>query len=108
MKPKLTAKQQKLLSAYSVTGLVATASQLAGVPPTLHEDSLQTSAAYREAFARAQWDSALSLEEQARHRALLGAETPVFHAGEVVGSRQQLSDRLLITLLKANNPAKFH
>ncbi|AMV18564.1 hypothetical protein [Planctomyces sp. SH-PL14] len=108
MNPELTPDQQKLLSAYRATGLISIAAPLAGVPPTLHEDSLQTSETYREAFASAQRDSALSLEEQARHRALVGTETPVYHAGEVVGSRQHRSDRLLIALLQANAPGKFY
>ena len=104
----LTPDQQKLLAAYGVTGLIATAAQLAGVSPTLHSDFLQSSETYRDAYARAQQDSVLSLEEQARHRAVVGTEDPVFHAGEIVGHRQRLSDRLLIVLLQANNPVKFH
>jgi len=107
MDQELTLDQQKLLSAYSATGVIATAAQLAGVPPTLHQDSLQTSLDYRKAYATAQRDSVLSLEEVARHRALLGTEDPVFYSGQVIGHRQRLSDRLLIFLLEANSPRKF-
>ena len=107
MEPDLTPEQQKLLSFYTVTGLVGIAAQLAEVSPTLHEESLQTSRAYKNAYALAQRDSALSLEERARQRALSGTEDPVFHGGEVVGYRQRFSDRLLIFLLQANHPAKF-
>jgi len=105
MDPELTLDQQKLLSAYSA---IATAAQLAGVPPTLHQDSLQSSLDYRKAYATAQRDSVLSLEEVARHRPLLGTEDPVFYSsGKVIGHRQRLSDRLLIFLLEANSPRKF-
>jgi len=107
MEPDLTPEQQRLLSFYTVTGLVETAAQLAEVSPTLHAESLQTSRAYKSAYALAQRDSALSLEERARQRALAGTEDPVFHGGEVVGYRQRFSDRLLIFLLQANHPAKF-
>ena len=107
MDTDLTPDQQKLLSAYILTGLIATAARLAEVPLTLHEDSLQASFDYRKAYAAAQRDSVLSLEEQARHRALVGIDDPVFHAGQIVGYRQRLSDRLLILLLQANGPIKF-
>lgn len=107
MKPQLTSDQQKLLSFYGVTGVIGTAAQMAEVPIRVHEEGLQNSLAYRKAYAQAQRDSAISLEERARYRAVVGTEDPIFHDGEVVSYRQRFSDRLLIFLLQANHPAKF-
>ena len=60
----------------------------------------------------AQWDDALAeacglLEEEARRRATEGIARPVFHDGKRCGEIQVCSDRLLIFLLKAHNPARF-
>ncbi len=107
MEPQLTPDQQKLLSFYGVTGVIGTAAQMAEVPIRVHEESLQDSPAYKKAYALAQRDSVLALEERARYRAVVGTEDPIFHGGEMVGYRQRFSDRLMIFLLQANHPAKF-
>ncbi len=63
-------------------------------------------------FAAA-WDDALeeacdALEAEARRRAVEGVEIPVYFQGEVVGHLTKHSDQLLIFLLKAHRPEKFH
>ena len=61
---------------------------------------------------RADWDEALKearelLEAEARRRAAVGVDEPVFYKGEVVGQIRKYSDNLLMFLLKAHWPEKF-
>lgn len=63
------------------------------------------------AFAHA-WDEALeaavdALEQEARRRAVEGVEKPVWYRGEQVGTVREVSDRLLLALLKAHRPERF-
>jgi hypothetical protein len=63
------------------------------------------------AFA-AQWKEARTigkeeLEAEANRRAYHGTDRPIFHAGEVVGHMKEYSDRLLMFLLRAEDPDKF-
>lgn len=62
-------------------------------------------------FAK-KWDQALEeatdkLEEEARRRALLGVDEPVYQSGRLVGHVKKYSDTLLIFLLKGQNPQKY-
>lgn len=57
----------------------------------------------------AQWDAVIELatedlEKEARRRALVGVEEPVFYQGEVVGHVQRYSDSLLMFTIKARKP----
>ena len=61
---------------------------------------------------RAEWDEALEearelLEAEARRRASIGVDEPVFYKGKVVGHIRKYSDNLLMFLLKAHWPEKF-
>ena len=47
------------------------------------------------------------LEEEALKRALEGVNQKVYYKGEVVDSVKVYSDKLLLALLKANNPEKY-
>ena len=47
------------------------------------------------------------LEAEARRRAAMGVEEPVFYKGQVVGHIRKYSDNLLMFLLKAHWPEKF-
>lgn len=49
----------------------------------------------------------VSLEAEARRRAMDGVDEPVYHKGEVVGHVRKYSDTLLIFLLKAHRPHKY-
>lgn len=48
-----------------------------------------------------------ALEDEAIRRGARGVRKAVYYQGDVVGYERQYSDRLLETMLKANNPAKF-
>ena len=47
------------------------------------------------------------LEAEARRRAAIGVDEPVFYKGKVVGHIRKYSDNLLMFLLKAHWPEKF-
>ena len=62
-------------------------------------------------FARA-WDAAIAhgirrLSDEAMERAILGEEVPVYHKGELVGTRRRYSDRLVTFLLRHHDPALY-
>ena len=61
---------------------------------------------------RADWEAALDeaadiLEAEARRRAVEGWDEPVYQRGELVGVVRKFSDQLLITLMRADRPARF-
>lgn len=65
-----------------------------------------------DAAYRAQWDEALQdacdlLEREARRRAVDGWPEPVWHKGEMCGTVQKYSDRMLELLLQAHRPERF-
>ncbi|AMV19112.1 hypothetical protein VT03_14575 [Planctomyces sp. SH-PL14] len=74
-------------------------------PPTPHPVGPLT--AEQQARASLQKLHALRLEEEARTIAIQGLPEPVYYGRQIVGVRRRYSDRLLIRLLEANNPAKF-
>lgn len=61
---------------------------------------------------RAAWEAALALgvqrlEDVAMERALNGVEVPVYHFGEIVGTRRVYNDRLLMFILRNRAPKRF-
>lgn len=64
-----------------------------------------------DSFARA-WEAALKLgiqkiEDVAMDRALNGVEVPVYHFGQIVGTRKVYNDYLLMFLLRNRSPKRF-
>lgn len=58
------------------------------------------------------WAAALevgtdALEDEARRRAMLGVETPVFYGGKDVGKVCKFSDTLLMFMLRARRPETY-
>jgi hypothetical protein len=102
-------RQQRFIEALADTGSVQIASLGNG---------MSAESAYRlrrrpggEAFDAA-WDAAMAvatrrLADAAFERALEGVEQPVFWKGDVVGTRRQPSDRLLMFLLKHHDPLTY-
>jgi hypothetical protein len=103
------ARQRQFLDALADSGCVSIAARAVG---------MSKESAYRlrrragaEGFARA-WDGAIAhgirrLGDAALERALLGEEVPVYHKGELVGTRRRYSDRLTTFLLRHHNPAVY-
>src|SRR6218665_682443 len=107
MAKKITKRQQAFLDAYRELGFVHGAALKAGVSRELHYNAMRVSKPYREAFREIEQTFALKLEEEARRLAVIGEVVPVYYGRKLVGFRNRPSDRLLIFLLKANNPEKF-
>ena len=97
-------------------GFLATLRETANVRLAAESAGLSRSTAYAHrkgnpTFSDA-WNDALEeavdlLEQEARRRALVGVDEPVFYQGEEVSTVRKYSDVLLIFLLKAHRPRKF-
>ena len=107
MPTELSKPQSAFLNAYRASGTILKAAELLGISADTHYHALRDSETYRQAFAQAQKDSAVALEDEARYRALNGSEIPVYQGGKLVGHWIKRSDRLLVYLLNANHPTKF-
>ena len=97
-------KQGRFLAAFGEHATVAAAAKAAGVGRRTHYDWLTSDDAYAERFKEVEEDVTESLEAEARRRAQLGVEEPVFYQGERVDTIRRYSDTLLIFLLKARRP----
>ena len=89
------------------TGNVRLAASNAGVARQVAYRARDSSPGFR-----ADWDEAMEearelLEAEARRRAAVGVDEPVFYKGQVVGQIRKYSDNLLMFLLKAHWPEKF-
>jgi hypothetical protein len=100
-------KKRAFLAAYVATATVSGAADAARISRSSHYDWLKTDDEYKTAFAEAQEQAIDMLEQEARRRAIVGTEEPVYHQGKVVGHIRKYSDTLLIFLLKANRPGKY-
>ena len=95
------------LDTLRITGNVRIAATNADVARQVAYRARDSSATFR-----ADWDEALEearelLEAEARRRAAIGVDEPVFYKGQVVGHIRKYSDNLLMFLLKAHWPEKF-
>ncbi len=99
--------QRRYLAAYAIAGTPTRASQAAGVGVQRHSYWLANDAAYADAFQLASAMAAELLESEARRRALLGYQRPIYQRGVLVGYEQRYSDTLMLALLQANMPAKY-
>jgi hypothetical protein len=123
--------QPAFLAALIQTGRVLRALEAAGISKSAAYEQRQKDEAFRKAWDEALLESAAVLEEEARRRAIDGVQRLKFHEGLMItvplmdeqgnfilddkGERQyvpyiehQYSDKLLIELLRANNPTKFN
>ena len=112
----ITASQTTFLGAYAECGHVREAARAANIHPSTHYRWLANGDEYCEQFRIAQIEAADGLESEARRRAVEGVRRYKFNRnGEPIlhpvtgGPYYELvySDALLITLLKANLPAKY-
>jgi hypothetical protein len=100
-------KKELFLTAFAETCTVTHAADAAGIDRRTHYDWLKADQEYAEQFRAAEQSVADSLEAEAIRRARDGVERDVYYKGEVVGTERQLSDTLLIFLLKGHKPDKF-
>ena len=102
-------RQRRFIEALATTGCVTEAARAAQM-------SLEAAYTLRrrhqaQEFRRA-WEEALDLacellEDVAMTRAIEGVEQPVYHFGEIIGTRRVYNDRLLMFLLRNRRPARF-
>ena len=95
------------LQHYVSTGNIAGACRLTGIGRRTVYHWLEDDQHFKPLFDDAQVDAADSLEQEARRRALVGTEKPVFQGGRQVGKIREYSDTLLIFLLKGAKPDKY-
>lgn len=62
---------------------------------------------FKLAFREAQRHGLEVLEDEARRRAFVGTEKPVFYQGSMCGTVREYSDTLMIFLLKGGMPEKY-
>lgn len=103
----LTPEQHRAIENFTITGMVKSAADAAGV----HRMTLVRWRKTNPDFALA-WEEAREgvvdlLEDEAFRRAVNGIDEPTFYRGEVVGSVKRYSDTLLGVLLRANAPEKY-
>jgi hypothetical protein len=99
--------REMFLRAYSESGCVTTAAQVAGISRgrvyQWQEEDDQFAVAFREAGVAA----TESLEQEAWRRAHDGVAEPVYQHGKQVGTIQRYSDQLLMFLLRARAPERY-
>lgn len=101
------ALQEEFLSAYESMGNISGAARLVGMTRATHYLWMSSDPTYPERFESSDEIAIDRLEQEARRRAIVGVEDPVFHGGKIVGATKRYSDTLLIFLLKGARPEKY-
>lgn len=102
-------RQQRFIEHLADTGSVSEAAMVVGMAP---ETAYRLRRRRDGAGFDAAWEAALAvatrrLIDVAFERAMHGTEQPVFHKGDIVGTRRVVSDRLLMFLLKHHEPTVY-
>jgi transposase-like protein len=100
-------RQRLFCRAFEAIGTVSGAAEHVGVDRSLHYKWVQEDEDYRLAFSEAEEKSIDRLEQEARRRAMVGVDEPVFYKGAVVGHVRKHSDTLLMFLLNGRRPEVF-
>ena len=104
---KPTPKQAAFISALTITGNVTRAAQSAGYDRASAYQRRESNPAFALAWDEAMELAVSALEIEARRRAAVGIDEPVYYKGQVVGTTRKYSDTLLIFLLKAHRPEMY-
>ena len=99
-------KKEAFIAAYAKCGNLSRAAEIAGCHRNQHYRWLEEPG-YREAFDEAHEMACDALEDEARRRAYIGVDEPVYQGGKLVGKVKKFSDTLLIFLMKGNRPEKY-
>ena len=100
---RVAIRQQAVLEAYEIYGTVAKACEVAGVARSEHYRWLRYRR-YAARFREAEEHATQALETEARRRAMVGTEKPIFYKGHAIAHVRLFSDGLLMFLLKAKRP----
>lgn len=104
---ELAKKKASFLDAFERTATIDGAARAIGIARQTHYQWMAKDPDYAIAYARADEVATERLEQEARRRAMIGTEEPVFHRGKVCGHVRKYSDVLLIFLLKARRPETY-
>ena len=100
---RVAIRQQAVLEAYEIYGTVAKACEVARVARSEHYRWLRNKR-YAARFREAEEHAIQALETEARRRAMVGIEKPIFYKGHAITHIHSFSDGLLMFLLKAKRP----
>jgi hypothetical protein len=95
------------LEALERTGVVAYACEQADVDRLTVYKERQRNEEFALAWADSEERGTELLEAEARRRAAIGVDRPVFYKGKEVGQVREYSDQLLMFLLRARRPEVF-
>jgi len=99
--------KEKFLEVFRKCGNVSAAAEKAGIQRINHYKWLERDSKYAQAFRDAEQEAVDALELEARRRAQVGWDEPVYQAGRQVGTVRKYDSRLLMFLLKSLRPEKY-
>lgn len=100
-------KQAAMLEQFRASGEIGPSCRAVGIHRDTHYNWLKADEQYAKDFAEATVMRVEVLETEARRRALIGWDEPVYYKGKAVGSIRKFSDTLLIFTLKGEKPEKY-
>lgn len=100
-------KQKRYLKVLEETGNRMTAAASVGVDHEICMAFASRNPTFHKRARQAENNFLAELEAEAKRRAVTGVEKDVWYQGEVVGKEKVYSDKLLETLMKANDPDKY-
>lgn len=100
-------RRAKFLRALARTGNVTHSAQHSGISTRNIYQYAKKNKRFANRMDEARAAFRASLENEAVRRGRDGFSKPVFQGGELVGFEQRYSDRLLETVLRANDPDKY-
>lgn len=105
---KRTKKQQQeaVLAAFTDCANITISCKKAKVPRRTFYNWLEDED-FKDKFEKCVKIAIGVLEDEARRRAIVGVDKPVYYQGRRVGRVREYSDTLLIVLLKAHAPEKY-
>lgn len=101
------AKRDAFLAAFAELGTLTYAAKSAGTDRSSHYYWMEHDPEYPVLFAEAAHKANDALEAEARRRAVVGTDKPVYQGKELVGTIREYSDTLLIFLMKGALPSKY-
>lgn len=100
-------RKKAFLEAFAELGIVTPSAERVKIARRTVYDWRKADPAFAEAMDEAGEESADLMELEARRRAIIGTDKPVYQGGALVGAIREYSDTLLIFMLKARRPEKF-
>ncbi|GLS28865.1 hypothetical protein SAMN04488498_101406 [Mesorhizobium albiziae] len=98
--------QREFIQEYAKTGSISRAAENIGIDPQIVY-YWKNHTSWGEVFENARQMLVGELEAEAYRRGVFGVTKNVYYQGEVVGEEKLFSDKLLVTLLRANDPSKY-